>query len=91
MLVGRKKNIEKIEEIRLSSELLRINSGYERSEVFLKLFLMGTFLLLLFFYQEIISVLKATRYRSTAYAYRDPCVFSVFRCFCSISNESETG
>lgn len=59
MFPGKEKTRSKIEEIRLSSELLRINSGYERSEVFLKLFLIGTFLLLLFFYQDIISVLKA--------------------------------
>jgi hypothetical protein len=58
MFSGKEKTRSKIEEIRLSPELLRIHSGYERSEVFLKLFLIGTFLLLLFFYQEIISVLK---------------------------------
>ena len=47
-----------MEEIRLSSELLRINSGYDRSEVFLRLFLVGAFLLLLFFHQDIINILK---------------------------------
>ncbi|MDI6741965.1 MAG: hypothetical protein QMD11_04410 [Smithella sp.] len=58
MFSGKEKTKSMIDEIRLSSELLRINSGYERSEVFLKLFLIGTFLLLLFFHQDIISVLK---------------------------------
>lgn len=58
MFPGKEKTKSKIEEIRLSSELLRIQSGYERSEVFLKLFIVGTFLLLLFFHQDIISVIK---------------------------------
>lgn len=58
MFSGKDKIHSKIEEIRISSELLRINSIYERSEVFLKLFLIGTFLLLILFYKDIIGILK---------------------------------
>lgn len=58
MFTGKEKNKLKIEEIRSSPELLRINSRYTGAEVLAKFFLILIVLFLIVFYEDIISLIK---------------------------------
>ena len=58
MFTGKEKNKLKIEEIRSSPELLRINSRFTGAEVLAKFFLILIVLFLIVFYEDIISLIK---------------------------------
>jgi hypothetical protein len=58
MFTGKERNKSKIEEIRLSPELLRINSNYAGGEGLIKILLILIVSLLIVFYKDIIHIIK---------------------------------